>query len=373
MKSSHWIALAVAVLAVAWIASGQLDGSDATPAATAERTATTDGEQAPGVAPRVRVRALIAQDRSREILVNGRTEASRSVVLRTETKGRVVEVGATRGAPVKAGSVIVRLAMNDRADRLREAKAIVAQRDIKYRAARKLAKKGFRSEVTLAEEEARLETARATLARIRLDIANTRVRAPFDGVLQSRDAEIGYFLDFGKPVATFVDLDPIRVVASVTEREVALVHPDMTADARLVTGETIAGRITYVSPAADPATRTFRVEMEAANPGNRLADGITSALRITVNDSAKAHFVTPALLTLDADGRIGVVSVDATNIARFLPATIVGDTAEGVWLSGLPDRLTIITVGQETVNDGQRVAPVPEAAATPAAIAGKPS
>jgi len=365
MKSSYWIALAVTVATTAWIASGYLDRSDAKlPGAKESRGET------PTAAVRVRVRDLAAQDRRREVVVNGRTEASRSVVIRAETKGRVVAVGVARGAPAKSGEVVVRLAMDDRAERLREAEALVAQREIEFRAARQLAKKGFRSEIKLAEAEAGLETARAALARIRLDIAHTRIRAPFDGVLQSRDAEVGYFLDFGKPVATFVDLDPLRVVASVTEREAALVRAGMAANARLVTGETVAGRITYVSPTADPATRTFRVEMEAANPDYRIADGVTSALRISVDEGARAHFVSPAFLTLDADGRIGVMSVDAADIARFLPATIVGDSAEGVWLSGLPDKVTIITVGQEMVREGQRVAPVPEAATAPVATAG---
>ena len=364
MKSSHWIALAVTVVAAAWIASGYLFRSDAR--LPDESAAPAPAETA---VPRVRVRDLTAQDRAREITVNGKTEASRSVVLRAETKGRVVEIGAARGAPANAGDLIVRLAMDDRAERLREADALVAQREIEYRAAEKLAQKGFRSEVKLAEAKAGLEAARAARARAKLDIERATVRAPFNGVLQSRDVEIGDFLDSGKQIATLVDLDPLRVVASVTEREAALVRPGMTAGARLVTGETVAGRLTYVSPTADPATRTFRVEMEADNADRRIADGVTAALRIAVNEGARAHFVSPALLTLDADGRIGVMAVDASDTARFLPAAIVGDSAEGVWLSGLPDRLRVITVGQETVRDGQSVMPVPEQAARPVAAA----
>ena len=73
-----------------------------------------------------------------------------------------------------------------------------------------------------------------------------------------------------------------------------------------------------------------------------------------------AHRVSPAVLTLSDQGVVGVKTVDADGVVAFIPVKMIGDTPEGIWLSGLPRRVTLITVGQEFVLPGQRVAPEPE-------------
>ena len=63
-------------------------------------------------------------------------------------------------------------------------------------------------------------------------------------------------------------------------------------------------------------------------------------------------------LTLDDEGQLGLRTVDADNRAKFLPVTLLRDTREGVLVSGLPDKVSVITVGQEYVTDGVPVQPV---------------
>ena len=66
------------------------------------------------------------------------------------------------------------------------------------------------------------------------------------------------------------------------------------------------------------------------------------------------------MLTLDDAGRVGVRSVDRSGRVRFLAAEVIGDAADGVWLAGLPEQLTLITVGQEFVREGDTVGVVHE-------------
>jgi len=70
--------------------------------------------------------------------------------------------------------------------------------------------------------------------------------------------------------------------------------------------------------------------------------------------------MSPAALTLDDTGVIGVKTVDAQNIVRFHPVQLVSDGLDGIWVAGLPREATIITVGQEFVLPGHEVTPVPE-------------
>ncbi|MCH8188922.1 MAG: hypothetical protein IIB66_09540, partial [Proteobacteria bacterium] len=68
-----------------------------------------------------------------------------------------------------------------------------------------------------------------------------------------------------------------------------------------------------------------------------------------------AHLLSPAALTLNDEGVLGVRIVVPGNTVRFVPVKIIDDTADGIWLSGLPSVADLITVGHEFVRDGDRV------------------
>lgn len=309
------------------------------------------------VAPKVQVRDFAAQELTRQISVRGQSQAVRIVELKAETAGRVIEVLAAKGAPVAKGDVIARLSPDDRPARLAELKAVIAQRERELNAAASLASRGYGPDLRASEARAALETAKAALARLEVDIANTEIRAPIDGTLDERDIEVGAYLRVGDRLGIVVDLDTILVVGSVAEREVPLLAVGSPGTAQLITGETLQGRIRFVSAAADPATRTFRVELEAPNENRRARSGVTADLRLPLAP-VKGHRVSPAILTLDETGRIGVKAVDADGKVQFVPVQILSDSADAIWLAGLPDQVRLITVGQEYVVHGQAVTAV---------------
>ncbi|MGF1641753.1 MAG: efflux RND transporter periplasmic adaptor subunit, partial [Rhodospirillales bacterium] len=158
----------------------------------------------------------------------------------------------------------------------------------------------------------------------------------------------------------------IVVVCDVAERDAGHVRVGDRAEVVLVTGEQATGTVRFVARTANPATRTFRVEIALANPEGTISEGLTARVRLR-QEEVLAHRVTPAILTLDDDGVLGVKVVDDDDRVTFHRVAIVADTPDGVWLAGLPDRVTVITVGQEYVRDGQRVRPVAEIGTTAAA------
>ncbi len=374
MRKSVLIAGAVAVVVAGWIVSGQFSDRDSSGAkvANAETSdAESSGPAAPGSAatmaaasaasrlPSVRVREVFAEEWIDEISLFGRTEANRKVQLRVETKGRVVKHHVQKGDQVAKGAPILSLSMDDREARLEEAKASLGHAEIAFDAAKKLAQKEFRSAVQLAEANAELQRAKSALESIKLDIARTHIPAPFGGVIEELPFEIGDYAQVGDIVAELIDLDPIKVVAEISERDVPRIRIGDTALARLVSGMSVNGTVRYISRIGDTATRTFRIEVELPNGDGRLVDGLTAELRVRTG-SVKAHRVSPAVLTLSDRGAIGVKVVDESESVAFLPVSIVADTEEGIWLGGLPDHVTLITVGQEFVREGQKVIAVPE-------------
>ena len=240
MKNSYKISIVIAVAAVGWIASGQFGGADQTNAKTADEAKIVSKKVA---LPRVRVNFSVAQIKVNELVILGKTEASRKVNLKAETSGRIVAIKAQKGDRLKKGDVIVQIALDDRPARLSEAKAKLNQREIEYQAAKELSARKFRSKVKLAETQALLDSARASLAKIKLDLNRTVIRASFDGVLEARPVEIGDVVAVGNSVATIVDLSPMLVVANIPESQIAKVWTGLTAKARLVTGKTFEGKI----------------------------------------------------------------------------------------------------------------------------------
>ena len=365
MSRSYVIAFVVALAVAGWLASGLMAGD----APEAQQTAAGGSAEAPAVAEvaadeplAVRVRTIVAEQRLRVILTRGRTEELRMVDLKAEIDSRVVAIAAEEGARVAKGDVIVWLDVRDREAQLAEAEALVEQRQIEYDAAKALRAKGFRAETKTAEAAALLKAAAAFLARTRLELERTVVRAPFDGVIEERFAELGDYLQDGEPVARIVDRDPLLVVAQVSEREIGYLNVGDRGEAEIITGERVAGWVRYIATTADAQTRTFRVELEIPNADLRLRAGLTAELRVSV-EAVPAHFVSPAMLTLNDEGVVGVKLVTAADRVAFHPIEIVADTGDGIWLGGLPATATVITVGQEYVKHGDRVRPVKESAA----------
>ena len=307
----------------------------------------------------VRVRRQAAEEITRVVSVNGRTAPARSVELNAETDGRVVSIGVERGQRVDAGGVIVSLDERDRAARLAEMKAIVRQRELEYEARQRLKSESYVSDAQLQEAAAMLESARSELKRAELDLEYMTIAAPFDGALQERHVEIGDFVAQGDPVATIVDDRKLIVSAGVSEFEVQFVSKGELASAELVTGETVEGRIRYVAPVADEATRTFTVELEIDNTAGTYPAGITARLFIPA-ETVFAQRISPSLLTLDDEGNLGVKIVNDDGQVEFFPADIARSSSDGVWIAGLPTVATIITVGQGFVTSGATVATIPE-------------
>ncbi|MBM4220826.1 MAG: efflux RND transporter periplasmic adaptor subunit, partial [Gammaproteobacteria bacterium] len=195
-----------------------------------------------------------------------------------------------------------------------------------------------------------------------LDLEYMHVRAPFDGMVQERNVEIGDYVRAGDPVATFVDNTQLIVTGSIAEQDAGFVRVGTLATAHLVTGEVVSGKIRYIAPVADEATRTFTVELELPNPAGKLPAGVTTEMRIPAG-VVLAYQVSPSLLTLDSEGELGIKTVDADGRVSFHRVAIAQSGTNGVWISGLPDQANIIVVGQGYVSAGQSVKAVPAKAA----------
>ncbi len=354
IKTSYAIATFLAVALIGWLWSGQIGKHDE----TAQPVVGEQNEDTTRNAPiAVQVEDLIAETIEREVIANGKTAPNRIVRLRGETTGRVMAIGPAEGDIVKAGDLLATLDPRDREVAVLEAKAILRQRGIELDAATKLSEKGFQAETNVAAAEANYAIAEAVLKRAELDLDHTWIRAPIDGILDHLAVEIGDLVDIGDPVATILDADPFLVTGEVIETEVGKLKVGMPGVARLATGQTVRGKLRYIGSQADEQTRTFSVEMEVAGTDVRFAAGASAELRIFA-EQFLAHRVQPSALSLSDEGDLGVKTVNETDEVVFMPVDIVRAEEHSVWLTGLPEQVRVITVGQGFVRDGSDVLPV---------------
>ena len=290
--------------------------------------------------------------------MRGATEAGREVTLRAETAGAVSATPTTQGAAVEEGDVLCRLRVDAREAAVTEARAARAKATLDYNAAVRLAEEGFRSETAVAAAKTALDQARAAVEQAETQLEQTVIRAPFDGVFDQRMVEIGDFMRAGDACGVVVQQGPFLVVGAVSEKDVLKIREGDRGVATLVTGETVEGAIRFVSRVADPATRTFRVELEVPNDDGGLRDGVTASFEVATVSQQAIKTPRSALVLNDA-GLIGVRTVDQSGHVAFAPVNIVGEAADGVYLAGLGASAHVITRGQQFVRAGQSVKVAP--------------
>lgn len=339
-----------------------------------------------------------AQEIDSAVILRGQTAAARKVELRSESSGQVISAPLRKGkyvvkdtvmceldpgtleatlAEAKASLAEAEAARPEAQARVVEAKAMLREAEINARAASELSKNGFASETQVANAEAAIESARASveaasggqssaearilsakasIASVEKEIDRLTIEAPFDGIIEDDTAELGSLMQPGSLCGTVIQLDPIKVVGFVPETEVNRIDLGAKAGARLTTGQQVVGIVTFLSRSADETTRTFRVEIDVPNADLNIREGQTAEVAISA-PGEMAHLLPQSSLTLNDEGDLGVRVVDTGDVARFMPVSVLRDTVDGIWVSGLPQTVSVIVVGQEYVVDGVAVAP----------------
>lgn len=330
------------------------------------------------------------------VILRGETAAARSVEVRSETSGQVVNEPLRKGKSISQGQILCSLDSGTRqaslADavaglaeararvpetqaKLDEAKARLTEAKINFNAATKLSAGGYASETRVASAKATVRAAEASIASATAGFDSTRskiqsaeasvaiakkeidrisLKAPFAGILETDTAELGTLLQPGALCAKIIQLNPIKFVGFASETELNKIVKGSSATAKIINGKEIEGKVTFISRSADQTTRTFRVEIEASNADLSISTGQTSEILIA-SDGTQAHLLPQSALTLNDDGALGVRTVDDASTVVFFETDLIRDTMKGVWLKGLPEETNVIVIGQEYVTDGVKV------------------
>ena len=199
-----------------------------------------------------------------------------------------------------------------------------------------------------------IAAARSALELAQAELDRTVVRAPFAGVVDEVAVEKGAAVMQGAEVATLLKLDPILAVGEIGEHDIGTVRVGQEAEVRLVNDERLTGKIRYISRAASPQTRTYRIEVAVPNPEGRIPAGMTAEISLKAQE-IETVALPRSVVTLNDEGQLGVRAVDDAGEVHFHPVEIVDDSPEALYLTGIPAGTRIIVAGQDLVGEGQKV------------------
>ena len=210
------------------------------------------------------------------------------------------------------------------------------------------------SQVSVAK--AQLTSTQARLDELKINLANTVLVAPMDGVVSKRNLDPGSFAGTNTAIVSLVDIGTVRLITNLVEKDFkriavggqAMVEVDAFPDEQFV------GRVSRVAPVFDPATRTATMEIQIPNPGFRLKPGMYARVRLTADRKQNA-LVVPRNAIVDIGGRRGVYTVDG-DVARFLTVqTGLSDVDFIEVTEGVQDGMRLVTVGALALRDGDRI------------------
>lgn len=351
LSRGHFLAIGSSAILVLWMVSGALFND-----APQQNVSPVEKDNQNKLFS-VQVQRFIGQETQPELTINGQTEANRIVNITSETDGKVVKIHAREGDLVKQGQLIIELDPQDKPEKLIQAKANLKQRNIELDANKKLVAQGLQNQTRLAESEALLAQAKAQVKSLEVQFNATQIRAPFAGVLENGQVELGSYLKSGNPVISLLDYNPFVIKGNASEKDMLAIQTGMPAIGTTLDGATHHGNIRYISTQASQTSRSFTVELEINNPSGRQFNGVTAQISIPLK-STTAIFISPALLNLNDKGLLGAKYVNQDNVVEFAPITLVKAEATGVWVSGLPSPVDLIISGQSFVSPGERVNPV---------------
>jgi len=355
MRGTYITAAVIALLIGLWLLSGQIGQAPHPEHPTLAEANRIRAAELQDTAPTpVRGRVIQASPQVQDVVLRGKTENKRSLVVRAETTGRIVSRPVERGSRVNTGDLLCQVSDDDRSASLEEAEQALHQARIDYEGSLRLQERALLSESGVAQARARLAAAQAQVTRRQIDMERTRIRAPFPAIVEALHVEIGDYVTPGTECVALVDMDPMLLVARVAERDVHALRPGQTATGLLSDGRTVTGELKFIGQQSDPGTRTYAIEIEVPNANLALRSGITARISLPTA-TVMAHKVSPAIFALDDQGNIGIRTVNDRNQVEYHPVQILRDDIDGVWVTGLPEVVTIITVGQELVVPGQTV------------------
>lgn len=290
------------------------------------------------------------------LVLPGSVEPLMDIDVGVNAEGLVAWIGPREGDRVRAGEPLLRLEVEALEATLDECRAQLDLAQKRYDRVAALVQKDISSRQEYDNAKAELALAQARVRAASIAVRQATVVAPVDGVLDRLPVLVGEYVHKGTAVAKVLVLDPIKVIADVSERDIRYFRVGQTADVYLRDGtdEHVQGTIAFVPMAADARSRTFPVEIRVDNPGPRLRPGMITRVALARQQVEEAIGV-PFFALVDTErGKTVFVEQEGLAVARPVELGFVQNGIVQI-TRGLDAGDRLIVVGQRDLVNGEAV------------------
>jgi multidrug efflux system membrane fusion protein len=299
-----------------------------------------------------RIMTSIESVKTKYIVLTGTAFANDSVDLMTQITGRVIKKFVSDGASLKADDKIIQIENTALVERVDQMKDALQSAKLRYESALELQMKNLGSKLGVEDAKTALNTAEANLAATQTDLKNSFIVAPFDGIVDTIFVQEGDMLSTmgaGKSlVGKFINMQSVAVSAYVSQKERNDIKNSSEALIINDDGNTSSAKITLIASSADQQSGTFLVKAVGENSMN-LVDGESVKLKVKVGD-VKAHNVPISTLIIGKNGDLSIKSIDDDKSIKEYRINIIDEDTQGVWITGLPEKCSIMMSGQSYTN-----------------------
>ncbi len=304
-------------------------------------------------ATRVEVAVINPSAADLVLVLPGEVEASRDAKLAAPMGGFVERVNVKGGDKVHKGQILAQIDTATHVARRSQAKVALDTAKREFKRAQKL--KDTLPGAQLDAAQSQYDAAKAAYRTASVTASRTIISAPFRGVVADVNTEVGEVAPPGVPLIRLVQLEPIKVTVSLSDRDVLSVKEGMkasiTTDAR---GAIVEGTVSHIQPAADLRTRAFIAEIEVDNQDRQLLPGMIASVQLQADVAAKQIVIAQDWLVTRPD-ELGVF-INQADVAKWSPVR-VGPIVRNkvVILAGLSTGDELITTGHRELAEGDKL------------------
>lgn len=289
----------------------------------------------------------------------GSLRADEQVAVRSEVAGIVRAIRFAEGQPIAAGALLVELDDEAPKAQLARSEASAQLARLNFDRARDMRGRNLNSQQDFDEASARLQEAKAQVAIDRINLARTRIGAPFAGIAGLREISVGSYLKAGDPVVTVSVTSPLRLDFRIAERYAGNVRADQPVAVQVAAfpGTTFAGAVYAVDPVVDERARALLVRARVANDDGRLNPGMFARVELTLGERPAALWIPEAAILPRTDSSLVYRVVDGR--ATATPVTLgLRRPGEVEVMAGVAAGDLVVTAGHQKIGDGAPVQPL---------------
>jgi membrane fusion protein, multidrug efflux system len=292
----------------------------------------------------------------RRVSTVGNLAAIQSVVLIPEVRGKIAKIYFEEGQNVKKGDPLFKIEDAIYRAKVKLAEGELAFRKEEYSRAIKLLEKNFGTLAMRDKTLSEMQVAEANLDEAKINLDNTVIKAPFDGVMGLTEYSVGSYVTESTELAPIVDLNPIYVDFSIPEAYLPYVHEGDIIDVTIEDFDIlpVEATIKAIAPEIEPTTRTVTIRAEM--PNKDLAYRPNEFARVLVLAGKIEGAVLIPEASIEREGEEEYVFLVVDNVAvKTTVSSGMRDGDEVEVTHGVKDGDLVVSAGQFNIHDGEEV------------------